>query len=93
MLGDGERGGLMRGAIDSSSPAPSLGDFNLPFSWIPKKCVELYTEYTKKVHGTQLGHHNCIPIPLCVTEIIQTISPDIKRKYIGFCYANGKMIN
>ncbi len=23
---------------------------------------EVYTKSTKKVHGTQVGHHNCIPI-------------------------------
>ncbi len=37
---------------------------------------EVYTKSTKKVHGTQVGHHNCIPIPLSVTELISSISFD-----------------
>ncbi len=52
-----------------------------------------YTKYTEKVHGTQQGHISCIPISLCVTKLTQSLSNDKNGRYIGFLYADGKMIN
>ncbi len=42
----------------------------------------------KKVHGTQLGHHNYIPVPLFVMELIWSFVPDVNERWTGFQYAD-----
>ncbi len=54
---------------------------------------ELYTKDTEKVYGSKFGHQNCIPILLCVTELIYSLAPDRAGRYTGFWYVDGKMIN
>ncbi len=49
-----------------------------------KVCFEFSTKYTEKVYGTQFGHHNCILIPLCVTELTQLLYPDKKEDILDF---------
>ncbi len=58
-----------------------------------KMHFELYTKCTENINGSQLGHLNCIPIPLCTMELIQSLAPDKSGRYTDFWYANGKMIN
>ncbi len=41
----------------------------------------------------QLVLSNEIPIPLCITLLIYSFIPDIKGRYIGFCYFDWKTIN
>ncbi len=58
-----------------------------------KTCFKLCTKYTEKVHGSKLGHQNCIPIPLRITELICSLALDKGGRYTGFWYVDGKMIN
>ncbi len=61
--------------------------------WIPKYLIQIKHKVHRKNHGSKRWHQNCIPIPLCVTELICSLSPDKSRQYIGFWYVDGKMIN
>ncbi len=58
-----------------------------------KMWFELYTKYTKKLHGNQFAHYKCMAIPLCVTELLQLLSPNRNERYTGFQYINEKMID
>ncbi len=58
-----------------------------------KTCFELYTKYMEKVHESKLGHQNCIPMPLYVTELICSLAPDKCGRYTQICYSDGEMIN
>ncbi len=49
-----------------------------------KMCFELYTKHMEKVHRSKRGHLNCIPIPLCVKELIISLAPDQSSRYTGF---------
>ncbi len=54
---------------------------------------KLYKKYTENVHGIQLGHRNQIPNPICVTELICSLGPNVNGRYVIFRSANGNMIN
>ncbi len=56
-------------------------------------CFDFYTKYTDKVHGSKLANQNCILIPLCVAELIYSLTPNKSGRYTGFQYADGEMIN
>ncbi len=40
---------------------------------------EVYTKSTKKVHGTQVGHHNCIPILSSISSDDTEDVPDFAK--------------
>ncbi len=53
---------------------------------------QLYSKYINKIYGT-LSKDDRRPIPLCVTELIRSLSPDETGWYTGFRYADGTMID
>ncbi len=58
-----------------------------------KMRFKFFTKYTEKIHGSKLGHQNCIPISHCITELICSFAPNKSGRYTGFWYTDSKMIN
>ncbi len=50
---------------------------------------KLYTKHTEKVHGTQFGHLNHIPISLFMNKLVWSLAPDKN----GILLCQWKMIN
>ncbi len=75
---------FLRNAERELSRSPSNSASNIRF--------QLYSKYIDKVYGT-LSKDDRRPIPLCVTELIRSLSPDKKGRYSGFRYADGTTID
>mmetsp|Transcript_6695 Transcript_6695/g.14807 ORF Transcript_6695/g.14807 Transcript_6695/m.14807 type:complete len:197 (-) Transcript_6695:48-638(-) len=75
---------FLRNVERELSKSPSNSASNIRF--------QLYSKYIDRVHGT-LSKYDRRPIPLCVTELIRSLSPDKNGRYRGFRYADGTTID